>query len=343
MRARIETDFMAVQRSCAALLQDGAAESFFLAPWWWRTMTEAGLPDDASAEFLIVESGAAAVLMLALQRGRTGLAGLSGPYSCLYRPLLARGMSDGEIMAAAEIAAGPLGAAGLCRLEAMDADAPWLMAFEAGLRRSGLRPLRFDHFGTWEENVAGLSWEDYLAARPGVLRETIRRRLRRAAGLAFEIVTGDGLEAGLAAYEDVYGRSWKVPEPFPRFNATMMRNAAAEGTLRLGLLRDGEQTIAAQIWINAGGRAMVAKLAHDEARRRLSPGTVLTARMVQHLLDKERISVLDFGRGDDPYKASWTTRRAQRIGLLLANPWRPSGAMAIGRHLVGRLRRSVSG
>lgn len=343
MRVRIETDFAAVRQSCAALLEAGAAESFFLAPWWWRTMAEAGLPEAASAEFLIVETGGQSVLMLALSRGPTELAGMSGPYTCLYRPLLRHDMDHGAIMAAAAAAAGPLGAAGLCRLEAMDAGAAWLAPFEAGLRRGGLRPLRFDHFGTWEENVAGLGWEGYLAARPGVLRETIRRRLRRAAELSFEIVTNGNLEDGLAAYEAVYARSWKVPEPFRRFNATMMRHAAEEGALRLGLLRDGGQPIAAQIWIIAGGRATVAKLAHDEARRRLSPGTVLTARMVRHLLDNERITVLDFGRGDDSYKASWTTRRMQRIGLLLTNPWRPRGAVAIGRHLLGRLRHAVSG
>ena len=51
---------------------------------------------------------------------------------------------------------------------------------QAGARTAGLVPLRFDHFGNWYEDVGGVNWTGYLAARPGALRETIRRRLRRA-------------------------------------------------------------------------------------------------------------------------------------------------------------------
>lgn len=343
MQARIERDFAAVRASCADMLAGGAAESVFLAPWWWETMIEAGMPDGTHAEFLIVTSAARPVMLLALQRGGAGVAGLSGPYSCVYRPLLAEGLAGEAIEAAAASAARALRSDALCRLEAIDPSAAWLAPFETGLRRGGMRTLRFDHFGAWHEDVAGLGWEGYMAQRPGELRETVRRRLRGAAGLSFEIVTGEGLAEGLTAYDDVYARSWKVPEPFPRFNATMMRHAAAEGALRLGLLREEGRPIAAQIWLLANGRAMVAKLGHDEARKKLSPGTVLTAHMIRHLLEAERVSVLDFGRGDDPYKAAWTTRREQRIGLMLANPWRPAGAVTIGRHLLGQARRRVMG
>ena len=92
--------------------------------------------------------------------------------------------------------------------------------------------------------------------------------------------------------------------------------------------------MAARWWPSSG---------HDEGRKALSPGTVLTAHMVRHLLDVEQVAELDFGRGDDPYKQSWTTRREQRIGLLLANPWRPRGLATIARHGLGRLRRRVGG
>ena len=47
-------------------------------------------------------------------------------------------------------------------------------------RQARLSVARFDHFGNWYEDVAGLDWPGYLARRPGALRETIRRRTRRA-------------------------------------------------------------------------------------------------------------------------------------------------------------------
>ena len=120
-----------------------------------------------------------------------------------------------------------------------------------------------------------------------------------------------------------------------------MREAADAGALRLGLLEQDGQVIAVQIWIVANGSATVVKLAHDEAFKPLSPGTVLTARMIRHLIDEERVNELDFGRGDDAYKALWTTARRQRIGLVLANPWRLEGATAILRQTAGPLRRRL--
>ena len=42
--------------------------------------------------------------------------------------------------------------------------------------------------------------------------------------------------------------------------------------------------------------------------------------------------------GDDPYKASWTTQRRNRVGLLIMNPRRPRGFFALGRSLAHRLR-----
>ncbi len=71
------------------------------------------------------------------------------------------------------------------------------------------------------------------------------------------------------------------------------------------------------------------KLAHDEAQRALSPGTVLTAWMIAGLIE-EGVRTLDFGRGDDPYKQLWTTQRSARVGLVLARPWSVAGGAALG-------------
>ena len=89
------------------------------------------------------------------------------------------------------------------------------------------------------------------------------------------------------------------------------------------------------------GHATVLKLAHDEACKAHSPGTVLTALMLRHLLDQEHVDHIDFGRGDDPYKQGWATQRRQRIGLLLVNPWSAAGSTTLLRHALGRLPSRV--
>ena len=152
----------------------------------------------------------------------------------------------------------------------------------------------------------------------------------------FTLVDGlAGLEPAMADYARVYAASWKEPEPFPQFNPTLMRAAAHAGCLRLGLLRMDGAPVAAQFWLRHECWAGVQKLAHDEAYRQLAPGTVLTALMVRHLLETEGVTELDFGRGDDPYKQLWTGERQQRVGVVLAAPWRAKRGAARGTPLGG--------
>ena len=210
-----------------------------------------------------------------------------------------------------------------------------------GGARAGLVPLRFDHFGNWHLPVAGLTWDDYLAARPGPLRSAIARRTRRlmdGQGAVLSVTDGpDGLEQALAAYEQVYAASWKQPEPHPAFNPALIRACTPAGRVRLGVLALSGVPVAAQFWLVHDGWAGVQKLAHDEAYKHLAPGTVLTGLMVRRLIEQEQVRELDFGRGDDPYKQSWTGLRRQRAGVLLAVPWRAAGALQIARHCAGRL------
>jgi hypothetical protein len=330
----------------AALL---ATAEFFLTPAWWHSMLEAGLPDGAEPRFLLFARGGrpAALLAMQLRAGGRVLESLTNPYTCLYRPLLAPGLDEAALRGIGGAFARYCRAWPSVRLEALAEDTPGLEALLSGARAAGLAVARFDHFGDWHEPVAGLSWEDYFQGRPGELRETLRRKLRRADRddqVSHEVFTApEHIEAGIATYEDVYARSWKPLEPYPRFNAALMRHAAAIGALRLGVLRARGRAVAVQLWVVMNGRAAVLKLAHDEAYKTLSPGTVLTALMIRGLLDGEHVDELDFGRGDDAYKRLWTTARRQRIGVLLINPWRPSGAALLARQWLGGLRRRLVG
>jgi CelD/BcsL family acetyltransferase involved in cellulose biosynthesis len=324
-----------------------ASPNVFHSQAWWRTVLAFGMPRDARPCFLLVWVDDAPVALFPLQRPATGgmLASLTTPYTCEYTPLLAPGL---ETPMLAEIfVAFALFCRGWAttRLDALPDDWPALPACLDGARQAGLTVVRFAHFGNWYEEVHGLDWAGYLARRPGALRETIRRKLRRGtrrADASFGIVTRPAdLEPGIEAFEQVYARSWKDPEPFPRFNAALMRETAAAGLLRLGIWRIGPTPVAAQLWIVERGTATVLKLAHDEAFEADSPGTVLTALMLRTLLDDARVGVIDFGRGDDPYKQGWARQRRQRIGLVLVNPRRLAGLGFLARHRLGQARKAL--
>jgi hypothetical protein len=265
-----------------------------------------------------------------------GLRAFTTPYSCIYEPLIAPDCLDRAAVFTAF--ARHCRSFPTTRLDALD---PLTAAeFTAVARSGGLSAVGFDHFRSWYENVSGLNWPEFLARRPGALRETIRRRTRRAEllqGAQFGLLSApDQLTAGIAAFEAVYARSWKQPEPYPAFNPAQIHAAGSLGIARVGIWWIDDTPVAAQFWIVEHGRATVLKLAHDEAFKEHSPGTVLTAWMIRHMIEQMQVSELDFGRGDDAYKRDWVGCRRQRSGVMLINPRHPLGLLALARHTLGR-------
>ena len=326
-----------------ALLDDAAG--IFASRSWWQVVLAHAMPAGATPAFVLIRSAGRVVALLPLLRIANRLTSLTTPYSCDYTPLLAAGLDPPTRLAAMTAFARFCRRRGIVRLDALPAECRALTDLQAGARQAGLRVLRFEHFGNWYEEVTGLDWSTYLHRRPGALRETIRRRLRRAEQLPdarFDLLTQpDQIDVAAQVFESVYRRSWKQPEPFPSFNVALMRAMAAQGLLRFGLWSIGADPVAVQIWVLKHGHAIVLKLAHDEAFKAHSPGTVLTALMLRHLLDHDHAAQIDFGRGDDAYKHGWATQRRQRIGLLLVNPRSTAGAAQLLRHAAGRIRDAL--
>ncbi len=306
---------------------------FFATRLWFDTLLAHALPEGAAP--LLATDPARAVLLPLWRRGGY-LASLTGDYSLAWQPLVSPGADAAALAAAGRCLAGLVRFRRPMLWELLDPALPSLQPLLAGLRAGRAVAARFDSAGNWHAVLEeGTSWPAYLAARDPALRTTVTRKLARAARThRLEIVTAPGpaLEEGIAAYEDVRARSWKPHEPFPHFDAALLRAVAPFGLLRLGILREAE-----------GGRprATVLKLAHDETARAASPGTVLTAMMIRSLIEEDGVRVLDFGRGDDAYKQLWVGARRQRIGLVIADPLSPWGAAALARQAAGAVLRRV--
>jgi hypothetical protein len=352
MRAAPACRFVAATRAglpgwCDRFLHPPADGEFFASRAWYDTLLAHALPE--GAEPLLALCGTEEAVLLPLMREAGRLSALVSPYTLDWRPLPAPGADAAALREGGMALGRALRWRAPLRLDTLDPEAPGLAPLLEGLVAAQLRPLRFSHTGNWHEVLPpGTGWEAWLAARPSALRSTVTRKLARAGReTTFELVAAPGaaLEAGIADYARVRAASWKPDEPFPEFDGALMRVVAGLGLLRLGVLRaraDGVP-LAAQYWIldRGGRRATVLKLAHVQADRSASPGTVLTARMVRHLLAEDGVSELDFGRGDDAYKQAWVNVRRQRIGVLLADPLHPAGAAALLRRALGRIRRRL--
>ena len=87
------------------------------------------------------------------------------------------------------------------------------------------------------------------------------------------------------------------------------------GALRLGLAYIDGKPVAAQFWTSENGTALIHKLAHDERHMHASPGTLLSAALFQHVIDVDKVDVIDFGTGSDAYKREWMEEVRERFRL----------------------------
>ena len=191
---------------------------------------------------------------------------------------------------------------------------------------------------SWRLSVAGRDFTEYWADRPSRLRNTAERR---AGALDMEIHRGFDPRAW-AAYEEVYAGSWKPAEGSPAFLCAL---AEQEGErLRIGVARHRGAPVAAQMWLVEDGTATIHKLAYREDAAKLAAGTVLSMAMFRAAIDEDRVARIDYGTGDEAYKAEWMDERHQLWRIDAFDPVRLAGlagaARSTGSALVARLRRS---
>ncbi len=175
----------------------------------------------------------------------------------------------------------------------------------------------------WTVRTEGITFEEYWSARPGELRSTVKRKASKFAVETKIFTSFDGM--AWADYEMIYAASWKPDEGAPEFLRDMALAEGAAGTLRLGIASIGGEPVAAQLWTVENGHAIIHKLAHAASANDQSPGSILSAAMFEYVIDTDRVALVDFGTGDDAYKADWMDTRTQLFSVDLFNPLRPAG------------------
>ena len=70
----------------------------------------------------------------------------------------------------------------------------------------------------------------------------------------------------------------------------------------------------------ANGKADIYKVAYDERYKAYTPDALLTAMLMQHVIETDAVTKVDYLQGDDPYKKTWMGERQERWGIVAYNP-----------------------
>lgn len=295
----------------AALFTPGPGVSPFDRLDWLRLMAAECLAPARC--FVAVARDGDAIAALPLCQTRHGLGALANWYSFFARPRYTDALHAPLLRAIMRSLAGfgaldfaPLPAAEAALLRDAAREAGWIALASPADRNHVLHTGARD-FAAW--------W----ATRPGPLRETVRRKARKVrvrVARAFDPADWD-------TYEAIYAQSWKPAEGSPAFLRRFAQAESAAGRLRLGLATVDDAPVAAQFWTVEQGIAYIHKLAHIPAAAAHSPGTVLSHAMFAMAFDEDRVTMIDFGTGDDGYKRDWMEHVRLRYRLEAFHPRAP--------------------
>jgi hypothetical protein len=178
--------------------------------------------------------------------------------------------------------------------------------------------------------VTGRSFAEYWESRRGTLRTTLKRKGKK---VETEVLSRFAPPVW-AEYEAIYAASWQPAEDQPVMLRAFAEAEGAAGRLRLGIARAGGLAVAAQCWTVENSIAYIHKLAHLESHKPLSAGTTLSAALFQHVIDIDRVSLVDFGTGDQSYKADWMEAVRPRYRIDCLNPARPRSWAPLAKRML---------
>lgn len=278
---------------------------------WYALLAETGI-----APLIASASNAEDTAAMALTEGGGRITPLRNWYSFTWRALAPAGATGDRLLEA--IARGLKARSYRVTLEPVPGEDGSADRLARAFRAAGWQ-VRVEECDTNHVlPVRGRSFAEYWESRPGALRTTLKRKGKK---VETEVLTHFD-PAVWAEYETIYAASWKPAEDQPAMLRAFVEAEGAAGRLRLGVARAEGIAVAAQCWSVENSVAYIHKLAHLESHRQLSAGTTLSARLFSHVIDTDRVNLVDFGTGDQIYKADWMEAVRPRFRVDCLNPAR---------------------
>jgi hypothetical protein len=319
-------DWDQIPESANTLFEQGEKDSIFFSRPWFENLSNASLDHDDAMVLACVVAGdeVMAILPLIKSAGNTWYS-LKHRYTTHYSLLLAEDYQE-QVLACLGQGLSQLPVQALL-LEPVANDDSRLTGLQKIMETSGFKCEHIFRHYNWIYSVQEDSFENYMAARPTRLRNTIsrkKRKLEREHGYKICLFTGDEVPRKMADYYAVCSASWKANEQYVGFMDSIVADFSMSGWSRLAVLYVKELPIAAQLWFVHHGKANIFRLSYNKAWKPYSPGTILTSFLMEYVIEIDKVKEIDFLTGNDAYKQDWMSDRRERYALSCVKSVQPA-------------------
>jgi len=328
------SDWNQLPESAHALFEQEEKRSIFLSRSWFECLTSNALDAAHKMVLACVVDGDRVMAMLPLME----CAGINTWYSLAilhgYTPLFSLMLADDDqerVLSCLAQALDQLPINALL-LEPVARDDSKLNGLARLLEKAGFKcEYSFRHYN-WVHHLQGQSYQEYMAGRPAVLRNTISRKTRkleREHGYEIRLFTGEEVPRHMPDYHAVYNASWKQNDVrYAGFQNCLVEAFSRAGWSRLAVMYVKGQPVAAQLWFVHNDKASIYRLAYDKAWRQYSTGSILTSFLMEYVIDTDKVKEIDFLTGNDAYKQDWMSERRERFLLSCIKAKRPASRYA---------------
>ncbi len=307
--------------SANQLFKESEQDSLFLSRMWFENITAHAIDDHNSLCLACVIENDTCLAILPLMNHSDGsLSSLSSRFTSLFSLIIISrhreqdGIVNCLAHGLAQLPAKPI------HFEPIKADDINMQNLIDCMQTHGLEKYPYFRFHNWVHELTGESFSQYMSSRPSQLRNTVQRKqrkLQREHDYTFKLYVDSNIEQALDDYKVVYTASWKANEFHTEFTPNLVKQAAQLNWLRLGILYIDQHPIAAQIWFVVYNKANIYRLVYDEKWKQYSAGSILTYHLMQHVIDMDIVTVIDFLTGNEHYKRDWMSTRKEFIGVRL--------------------------
>lgn len=211
---------------------------------------------------------------------------------------------------------------------------------QCALAKAGHQVVVRQPCSTWRIALPG-AWAEYVAALSKRRRDWVKKLQKQyfdSGRAVLKVVeTAADFELAWPVFQELHQKRRQslgeqgcfASTPFDQFHTEQARQLLAAGQLRLHIIELDGQPAAGEYGIVSGKSVYLYQSGFEPALGKHKPGWLNTMASLRRAIDQQ-MEVVDFMRGDEPYKASW-----------LAQPCPLHEVRVVGRHAMARLRQGV--